>query len=446
MWPSTLEALPPHQTCPQAPLAGLPAICVEPGLILNLPGDGERRLSLTVATDLRNDCTLKLKDNQGHEYKLEAAYASHSQRLRLDIPAGARQVTVVEQMGEAELWIVCEGKLRPTVFKREATAAERRTRALDRLRRDAVCQFSWMGGCVLDGLTQLAEVNPESGWNDALNEWLNHFHQDGELIYQSPRGKEIRNAFCGVESTLPVTAIARRNPDSPIVDYAVSEWRRLRREDNAITDHSITAEGSYTVAYPMAVVGHARGNHELIELALQQLRIRRDRLCIGGDLYLRNLDGALSFRNWTRGICWSLLGLASTLKALGPDIDDDDLRDFAQERAGWIMAHQREDGLWDNFLDEAGQGLPPDSSGSAGIATALVIFNNIGAVDKTAITCAEACWQGLGACLEPDGMLGSVAPNNKRGEAEQHTTRRTIEPFALGLYGQLAAALSNYKT
>ena len=40
-------------------------------------------------------------------------------------------------------------------------------------------------------------------------------------------------------------------------------------------------------------------------------------------------------------------------------------------------------------------------------------------------------------------LSATVAPNNKRGEQELHTRRRTIEPFALGLYAQLVAALDS---
>lgn len=442
MQPLTLENA-PDRNFPQAPLGGLDVVMMAPGVCVALPDARGCVVSLAVAVDLRGECVVEWTDGRGWSFQLDAGYASHAQRLRVLVPAGVKEIYVERVEGEAELWIAKQAPLAPVAVEAEASLEERRRRALTSLRDYSLCQFSWMGGCVLDGLCALAQADPTGGWDAALDAWMEYFWRDGSLIYQSPRGAEVRDAFHGIESTLPVAVIARRDPGSALVEYALKEWRRMRRADDLVTDHSITAEGCYTAAYPMAVIGQLRGDEALIELALTQLRIRRDKLCIGGDLYLRNLDGQLSFRNWTRGICWSLLGLARTLQALDADRGAD-LREFAAERAAWIMARQREDGLWDNFLDEAGQGLPPDSSGSAGIATALMIFHQLGIADKAAVGSARSCWNGLGHCLEPDGLLGSVAPNNKRGETEQHTTRRTIEPFALGLYGQLAAALGTF--
>lgn len=430
----------PEKELQQAPLAGLKVALIAPGVSLKLPHARGGIVSLTVGADMRGDCTVELTNGQGWSHTLDASYASHGQRLRFDAPAGVSAIQAAKVEGDAELWLINEGPLAPVLIDPEASLEQRRERAFDRLRESCVCQFSWMGGCVLDGLLHLEQSDPKGNWSAAIDAWLGHFIRGGELVYQSPRGEEIRNKFYGVESTLPVAIIARREPQSPILDFAVANWDNLLRDGGKIVDHSVTAEGCYTIAYPMAVIAQVRNVPALADMALTQLRIRREKLCIDGDLWLRNYDGNLTFRNWTRGICWSLLGLARTLETLGADCDAG-LAEFAQERAAWIIARQREDGLWDNFLDEAGQGFPPDSSGSSGIAATLLTLRKLGLVGDEALDSARRCWKGLGACLEPDGMLGSVAPNNKRGETEQHTHRRTIEPFALGLYGQLAAAL-----
>lgn len=426
--------------CPQMPLAGLQAIRIEPSLTIAFDASDSAILSLTVATDMRGECHANLEDDHGAVYAINAQYSSHAERLHVPLKDNVRELRVMDVSGDAELWVVNEPPLAPELIAANAALPRRRDLALERLRENSICQFSWMGGCALDGLWQLHQRQPGNRWDRAIDAWLAHFTRDGDLLYQSPRGEEVRNAFHGIESTLPVAIIAQRDPHNRALDYAVDEWRRMTKPNGVITDHSITAEGCYTAAYPMAVVGKLRNDQALIEAALAQLRIRRDKLCIDGDLYLRNLDGKLSFRNWTRGICWSLLGLARTLQSLGADADAG-LAEFATERGQWIITRQRADGLWDNFLDEAGQGFPPDSSGSSGIAAALMAFRELGLIGDEARAAAKRCWEGLGACLEPDGFLGSVAPNNKRGETEQHTHRRTIEPFALGLYGQLAAAL-----
>ncbi|GHB90434.1 glycoside hydrolase family 88 protein [Cerasicoccus arenae] len=427
----------------QALLANLDAVRIEPGNVLRCLGGGGKIISLAVAADLRGDCVVTFVDGRGQEQSVAASYASHAQRIRLLMPTGGDELRVSKVTGEAELWIATQAPLAPITIDPDADLPTRRQHAFTRLQTDAVCQFSWMGGCVLDGLAQLQRAAPHAGWAVAIDAWLAHFFQGDELVYQNPRGQEVHNAFHGVESTLPVSVLAARDPYCPATDWALANWRADTRADGLIADHCVTAEGNYTVAYPLAVIGAGRGDTALIESALTQLRARRNELCIDGDLYLRNREGALSFRNWTRGICWYLLGLTRCLETLGVD-SDAALAAHAAERGQWIISRQRSDGLWDNFLDEAGQGFPPDSSGSSGIATALMALHQLGLLGDEALASAERCWDGLGNCLEPDGWLGSVAPNNKRGEAEQHTHRRTIEPFALGLYGQLAAALKEF--
>lgn len=441
----------------QEPLAGFTARCLQIGSQLSWPAPASNHLLvLVVATDMRADCLMTLRTSTGSEkgadtntaaeLTCDASFASHAQRFHLAIPAGTTSATVTDISGDGQCWIVSEGPLRPQLFPIDTTPAQRLAQSEHSLRQAAICQFSWMGGCVLDGLNALAHTPGAqqvsvNAWQTAKEQWLSHFVNHDQLHYQLPYGEPADNVFYNIEATLPVAVIAADNPRHPICDYALAMWETKTKDDGAIHDGKITAEASYTTAYPMAVIAVGRSDAALRERALLQLRLRRQRLVVGDDIYLRHGDSH-TFKNWARGLTWYLLGLARTLTVLGRD-SDPELAFHLQERCRWILGFQRPDGLWNNFLDESG--YPPDSSGSAGIATALVLAHDLGLADEHAIAAARRTRTALQDLIQADGFIASVAPNNKRGEKEQHTHRRTIEPFALGLYAQLVAALNNEK-
>ncbi|WP_269540011.1 glycoside hydrolase family 88 protein [Cerasicoccus fimbriatus] len=429
----------PSEGTNQSSLGGIEWKQVLPGLVFEIDDPKPGWLSLMVACDLRADCVVSLEDDCGNVHQIDASFASHGQRLRVAWPAGSKRLCVTSIEGEGALWIASAAGFAPCFVEDNASIEQRREAALERLRQDALCQFSWMGGCVLDGMQQLSQTANRQVWQKAIHDWLSYFVKADELRYQSPRGELVLNLFNNIEGTLPVAVIAREDPWHPVCDLALEMFNRLaQNNDGRILNVEITAEGCYTVAYPLAVLSKGRGDEALQLLALHQLELRREQLFYAGDIYLRSGEHGRSFRNWTRGICWYLLGIARCLSVLGVDKSASLCAHFV-ERAAWIIARQREDGLWDNFLDEPG--FPPDSSGSCGIAAALMTGHSLGLLGDEARQCAQRTWEGVGRYLEPDGWLGCVAPNNKRGEASQHTRRRTIEPFALGLYAQLAASL-----
>jgi rhamnogalacturonyl hydrolase YesR len=427
----------------QVSLGRLQAFKLEKGVRVSWETGIEKEiLSLTVACDLRQDCRLTLGSGNW-KMQLNASYASHGQKLRIPLRDCENSFTVTSQEGDGELWIAGEAPISPAFCTETADLTTRLKESAARLKENALAQFSWMGGCVLDGLNEMHKVHPDQGWDKALTSWASHFiSPERDLLYQNPRGLEVKNAFLNIEATLPVAILTGHPGFEKIGLYARVMWNERTREDGAVTDGDSTAEGCYTVAYPMAALAVSEKDEALKESVITQLRTRKEKLFQKGNLYLRNNEGTMSFENWTRGICWYILGNYRCLTLLG-DSYPDDLMDHFKERCHWIISKQRPDGLWNNFLRE--EGFPPDSSGSAGIAAALAGAYRKDLLGEEALEAAKRCFDGLCSLLEPDGWLSSVAPNNKRGEKEQHTHLRTMEPFALGLFAQLQAALDDIK-
>jgi rhamnogalacturonyl hydrolase YesR len=130
----------------------------------------------------------------------------------------------------------------------------------------------------------------------------------------------------------------------------------------------------------------------------------------------------------------------AVLDDVGQEIPET-FRDDLPRLTGWLQSLQREDGLWNCFVDEPTTG--PETSGSAGIAAAMAIAAKRGWVDAAAIDNAQRCVAGLTSYLEPDGLLGGMSPSNKReaGPEVQRCGQRVLGGAATGLAGQLLAAL-----
>ncbi|MCZ7646313.1 MAG: glycoside hydrolase family 88 protein [Planctomycetota bacterium] len=429
-------------------LAGFPIRYAQPALRLRLErpaGRAAGKLLLVVGLDCRFEAALTFEAPwAGWSQRLDASFVSSAQRLYVELPEAvvgglhAHELLVANE-GEAPLAFVAPEAEAPGLVPRVLLGRpdEPVGEALERLREPAYAPFGWIGGCVLEGLQLLGEASGDARCRAAQEALLARYLGPQGLAFEDPRGRLTTGQDESIESTLPYATLARLQPGHPALETALAVWSRKRQPDGGVRDHSDTCEGNYTVAYPMMLLGRQSGDARLLDSALRQLRRRRETLVLDGDVYLRHADGQRSFRNWTRGICWYLLGLARTLEAA--ERPPADLLEHLAERAAWIAARQRPDGLWDNFLDEPGP--PPDTSGSCGIAAALLRARQAGLLEADCGELAGRAFAAAAAFLAPDGYLAGVAPNNKRGEAAQHTGRRTCEPFALGLFGQLAAAL-----
>jgi rhamnogalacturonyl hydrolase YesR len=225
-----------------------------------------------------------------------------------------------------------------------------------------------------------------------------------------------------------------------VLNLAIDFCLKHNEAQGAVMDGNTTTEGVYIAGYPLAVMGRAHERDDLALLALLQLRARRDRNVQNGTIFQAvDADGKGRLPNWARGVAWYLLGFARVLDVLNPGAQADDLYQEFQRAAEWAMKFQQADGLWRNFFDDLNSAR--DTSGSAGIATALALGARRGWLPDSARTAAASTCIGLEAHLTPDGFLGGVAQFNKGGEALQRANYRVMAPMAMGLAAQLRAEL-----
>lgn len=305
--------------------------------------------------------------------------------------------------------------------------------------------FSWQEGCVLDGLLDLAALPAHAAMKEAAQHHLARFVIGGKLIYEDTFSKPRDGIAYGIEGTLPFAALAKLEPQSPLLEIALDAWATRQDAEGAILDKDHTSsEGAYTVGYPLAVIARLRKDEALEQLALAQLRVRQARL-FDGKMFWRTSDpvegGGVKKGNraWARGIAWQLLGFARTLRELKGRSDLAEPIASFQQLAAWTLPYQRPDGLWSVFVDQPE--LTPDSSGSAGIAAALAIGAQQGWLDETSRAAARKTLDGLQPHLTADGFLGGVSQANKGGDGLQRGSYRVIYQMGMGLMAQLIAAL-----
>lgn len=311
--------------------------------------------------------------------------------------------------------------------------------------RASVQTFGWMEGCVLDALYDLHVATGEARWRAALDAHFALFiTPDHRLVYENPRGHPADGVIYGIEGALPFAQLAKIAPtDHPLLALALDFFRSKLNPAGTFTHpESVTAEGSYTIAYPLAVLAQTRRDPELAALAANVLRVRRESLRRPDGIWLRHhTDDTRTFRSWARGVAWYLLGLGRSLEHLEGLTYTADLKAEFLSAATWALGYQRADGLWGNFLDD--DHVLYDTSGSAGIAVAFARGANAGLLPSdTFIPAAKRCWNALPAHLTPDGFLDGVAQSNRGGEPLQRAPYRVLAPMGMGLMGQLSAALN----
>jgi unsaturated rhamnogalacturonyl hydrolase len=386
-------------------------------------------------------------------FEVKKAHALEPFQLRVDAAAWSRiadeGVTLtLEEPSKRPLWLLADNTpvaAHAPQLLADEDGVDRLARFYDNLGSLASLQpFGWMNGCVLDGVQDMAQQGGDARWVVARDAHLGaYFRADGTLIYEDPSSVPADGHIRSVEETLPFAVLAKTNPTDARLELALDYWKSITREDGSVEaeDRLVSAEGSYTIAYPMAVIARVRGDKALAERAALQLRIRSEWLHRPDGIWLRYWRSKQEhhFRSWARGVAWYLVGLERSLEELRGTVDTADLEADFKRAASWAISMQREDGLWGCFLDAPD--VRADTSGSAGIAAALVRGAKAGLLPAEATSAARRTWAGLQMHLTVDGFLDGAAQSNRGGEALQRSDYRVLSPMGMGLMGQLAAAL-----
>ncbi|MNI00944.1 Glycosyl Hydrolase Family 88 [compost metagenome] len=206
----------------------------------------------------------------------------------------------------------------------------------------------------------------------------------------------------------------------------------------------VSAEGSYTVAYPLAVIARQLERQDMAEQAIAQILLRRDCLARDQHIYLRYMQRSQehTFRSWARAFSWYCLGLVKTCIELkdSPYAHLAGIAELEAEitRAARVAVEWRQpDGLWSCFLDDAATGI--DTSGSAGISAALALGASRRLLPASYMEIAKHNLQELSSYLTPDGILMGVAQHNAGGMELQRGGYRVCSQMGLGLWAQLYA-------
>ena len=121
-----------------------------------------------------------------------------------------------------------------------------------------------------------------------------------------------------------------------------------------------------------------------------------------GKGWLEN-DG-LSPGTWSRGQGWILHGMVHCLPLLnGWPKAQSSIAYYTEELLEALVPLQGPSGLWHQLIDTPDESFP-DSSGSALILEAFILFQNYKKTDDYQKTINQA-WNGLAACVDQDGIV-----------------------------------------
>lgn len=372
----------------------------------------------------------------------EQTAAVRNEGVRLELRGGKQPLWVFDTLGE---------EMERVRFTPHLVMGEPDSRAEQALHTmlslHSLQPFGWMEGCVLDGLHSLRSLLGADRVDPILDLHFRQFFSDqGDLLYEDLHGHKADGTFTTIEATLPLAVITKYRPGHPVIQRAIAffEARGLKSGGAIMDGDMVSAEGSYTVAYPLAVMARHLERQDMAEQAIAQVLLRRDCLARDQHVYLRYMQRSQehTFRSWARAFSWYCLGLVKTCIELkdspfailaGMTELEAEITRVAQVVADW----RQPNGLWSCFLDDAETGV--DTSGSAGISAALALAASVGLLPASYREIAKINLSELSSYLTQDGILAGVAQHNAGGMELQRGGYRVLSQMGLGLWAQLYA-------
>ncbi|MES2461036.1 MAG: glycoside hydrolase family 88 protein [Armatimonadota bacterium] len=165
--------------------------------------------------------------------------------------------------------------------------------------------------------------------------------------------------------------------------------------------------------------GVASGDDSSIQTAMAQWRdsraVLRDPqtgLWSQGRGWLTETPDALSPGAWSRGHGWLFRGLTASLRVLPPKSQAAaEFRHYLTELADAVLPLQAQDGMWHAILSRPATDSPPDTSGSAMIATGLAESVRCGwLTGERYASAARRTFAVLPGYVTADGIVLSTSP------------------------------------
>jgi unsaturated rhamnogalacturonyl hydrolase len=412
------------------------------------------RLRITSATDVREELIFEVKTAVSGKKiaDWDLRFAALMQPFELPIPKEDLQAVFKEGIilkmikGTKTFWFFSENNLQknaPKAYLPHLLLYGKNTKKdawKDRLLSlDSLQTFGWQQGIVWDGLLELSKNSSQA--KKVLLQQLDLYFAQNSLVYCNLNNVKTVEKIHTVESILPFAILAQTNPTHPLLKTAIEFCETHANAVGVIADGTgnnrmVKTEECYTVSYPLAVLAKTLNRPDLANLAIKTLQSRVLVLEKGNNIYQRGTEqGELFFENWSRGVAWYLLGLAKTLVHLPESADKNLLKNSFQKAVEKVILYQQANGLWFNFFHKPETGL--ETSGTAGIAAALMFGFQHGLLNENAKNKAIKAQIGLLPYLTPDGYLTGTAQVNKGGDALQKNGFRVISPYTLGFFAHL---------
>ena len=309
--------------------------------------------------------------------------------------------------------------------------------------------FSWLEGCVLDGLHELYVRKNDRAAYDTLQIHINRYLVDEEnLISVDLFARPRDNTFNNLETGNNFALIAQYRPAHPSVDLFLEFCKKRFDPDMKFLPDHLTQEGLYTLAYPLTVLGNTRKDPKLLEMGLIEAEERIKHLIIEDSIYRmgsRTKGVEELNRNWSRGVVWFLLGLVRTAEQLTNSPLKNDPRvarliDVYKDTSAIVLRYQQKDHSWKAFMHL--ENTFYETSGTAGLAAALAIGHRLGWLPEFDKRRLNKVYLRLLKSMTPDGFLTHTTQHNAGSyELMQMGEYRVISQYTLGFIGQIKANL-----
>lgn len=392
-----------------------------------LQGNLTGRLRIVIALDIREEKLVSVFIDGIYVgmFDIRFAYVNQIFEIPIELSSSFDSITLRQEKGAKPLYIYKGGEFAPcfidNIVRTNSVEAFLTTLASPL----SIQPFGWMEGCILDGLFSL-------GKKAAIDKHLSYFIKNDELVYENPRSKIADGTLYGIEGALPFAFI-----DKPEIITIFDKFISQYGEDELIADDDfISAEGCYTIAYPLAKRSLLDGKKWYAHRAVIQLETRKKLLRQGEDIYLRNIEGTLSYKNWGRAYVWYLLGIVQVFRTLG-NLPNPILVDF-KEVCEKVYYHLQGNNLCFTYIGEPKTGI--ETSTSAGIASVFHLGYLAGLLSKEYEQKSIQMRKEIESqYLTTDGLLFNVSQSNRNGEEFQRSGYRVISQMAMGLFAHCYA-------